>query len=146
MGILDGTTFTGCKFTGLFKNIILRDAQGEFKNMGTQFSNCDMEGLVFDNISIYGKNLFVNTKLPIGGLRLYANTNDSLIHRAKEICSKIDEDYKRESEVLFNEEIHSGQNPIIFDDLMINSFFKNDESRGLFDEIVNGYEIKTISS
>jgi hypothetical protein len=146
LDILNGTNFIKCKFTGLFKNIILIDAQGKLKSMGTQFFNCDLEGLRFDNISIYGKNLFVNTILPKSGLRFYMNINDSLVKRAKDICSKIDADFKIESEVIFNESIRSGQNPIILDDLFINSFFKTDDSRKLFNDIVKDCEIKTTSS
>lgn len=139
--ILNGTKFIECIFTGLFKNIILRDTQVELMHYRTQFYNCDLEGLIFDNISIYGKNVFVNTKLPKSGLRYYMNPNDSLIIRAKDICSKIESDFKIESEIIFNESNHSGQHPIILDDLFLDSFFKTEDSRNLFNEIVKDYEI-----
>jgi uncharacterized protein YjbI with pentapeptide repeats len=169
MTILEGTKFLNCKFSGLFKNIILRDCEDRtikaetssnksvFSNffrslisgvakdhqfiMGTNFTLCNMEDLIFQNMSIYGKKLFINTKMPKKGLRLYRNSNDDLIRRAKEKCTIINDEYKSKFEVIFWEETHSGQEIIILDDYLIESFFDSSTSRKIFDDLVKGYEI-----
>ncbi len=141
LDILNGTTFYNCTFSGKFKNIILRDSNGNLINSGTQFSMCDLRNLSFEDVSIYGKDLFPNTKLPKSGLLFYDNKNDALIKKAKEICSKIKEDYKIEVEVIFNANLHSGQGIIILDQFFLDTFFKTENSKHLFEKIVENYRI-----
>jgi hypothetical protein len=139
--ILNGTSFRNCTFSGKFKNIILRDSQGDLKNWGTQFFNCNLGNLIFEDITIYGKNLFQNTVLPKNGIQLYNNKNDILINKAKEICKEIEEDYKIDVETIFNSSLHSGQCVIILDTYFLGTFFKNESSKALFEQIVEKFKI-----
>jgi len=139
--ILGGTNFIDSSFSGLFKNIVLRDSTGDLKNHGTNFLNCNLENLIFKDIHIYGKEVFKNTILPKKELLLLDNKDDKLIKRTIEICSNVSSDIKIESEIIFKPSLRSGQEIIILDKSFINTFFKSDNSRKLFDEIINGFEL-----
>lgn len=141
LDLLNGTTFYNCTFSGKFKNLILRDNNSNLINSGTQFKMCDLKNLIFENVSIYGKNLFLNTKLPDEGLLFYDNRNDALINKAKEICSEIKDDYKVKIEVIFNANLHSGHDIIILDQFFLDTIFETENSKDLFEEIVKNYKI-----
>lgn len=136
-----GQHFYDCKFSGVMKNPILNDKHPKVKNNETVFKNCDLTDLTFHNVSLYGKNVFINCILPASGIRLYDNLNDKLIERAEQICSNVESDHKIESEVIFRRTLKQGQNPIILDNLFLDSFFKTENSRKIFEEIVKGYEL-----
>lgn len=139
--LFHGTNFHKCEFSGSMKNHILYDKSSKFKGWETEFIECDFSQLTFDHLNIYGKNIFKNCVLPKNGIRLYRNSNDELIQRSEDICSHIDTDHKIESEVIFRRSMMTGQDPIIIDDLFLESFFKTVESRRIFDEIVEGYQL-----
>jgi hypothetical protein len=62
--------------------------------------------------------------------------------KAHEICSMISNLDKIESEIIFKRDLKSGQNPIILDNLFLDSFFKTPDSRKIFETIVSGFEYK----
>ncbi len=139
--LFEGQYFEECFISGKIKNAILKDEHPEIKNTQTVFNKCNLTDTIFDNVSIYGKSIFRNTLLPIKGLRFFKNTDDSLIRRAQEICSQIDNDSKIESEIIFKTSFKKGQDPIILDELFLYSFFKTGDSKMIFEEIVTGYEL-----
>lgn len=128
------------------KNPILRDKHPSVDHSETVFESCDLKDLVFDNVSIYGNEVFRNCILPVEGLRLFDNTNDSLLERAQRICSEIDSEDKIESEVIFRKTTKHGQNPIILDEPFLHSFFETEKSRQIFEQIVKGFELKELKS
>lgn len=139
--LFKGQHFSNCTFTGSMKNHILYDNVSKSIRMDTVFKNCDLSGVIFDNVNIYGKNIFQNTILPKEGLKLLNNMNDELIQRAEEICMGIDSIEKTESIVIFQRTNKEGQNPIILDKIFLETFFKTEESRNIFENIVKGYEL-----
>jgi len=140
--LFEAALFSNCIFSGKIKNAIIKDRQQRTFKKIVVFDQCDLSGIVFDNISIQGKFCFENCVLPTRGIIKYRNENDSLIDRAYTICSKIESSSKIEAEVIFKRELRSGQNPIILDKLFLDSFFPTDDSRRIFENIVTGYEIK----
>lgn len=141
--LFEGSKFYNCIFSGVIKNAIIQDSKsGLFGKKIAVFNNCDLSDLFFDNLSLYGKIGLNNCILPKKGIRKFNNLNDSLIERANEICSKINNQDKLESEVIFKRDLKSGQNPIIFDELFLETFFKTSASRNIFETIIEGYEIK----
>lgn len=72
---------------------------------------------------------------------MFNNADDILIKRASQMCSEIKTDSKIESEVIFRATLKSGQNPIILDNLFLDSFFPDQNSKDLFENIVLGYEL-----
>ncbi len=136
-----GQHFYNCVLSGLMKNPILNDKHPKVGNNETYFKDCDLTNLIFDNVSIYGQNIFDNCILPESGIRLFDNTDDKLIQNAEEICRKIDSEDKIESEIIFKRDLKKGQNPIILDNLFLDSYFKTENSKKLFDVIVKGYEL-----
>ena len=138
-----GQHFRDCFLSGLMKNPILNDKHPQIENNETVFKNCDLTDLVFDNVSVYGKDVFEKCILPKRGVRLFDNTGDKLIERAEQICRNINSDDKIESEIIFKKEQKGGQNPLILDKLFLDSVFKTENSRKIFDEIINGYELNT---
>lgn len=140
--LFEDALFSNCVFSGSIKNAIIQDRKQKiFKNIPV-FDHCDFHEIIFDNLSLYGKYIFKNCILPSKGIKKFKNENDSLINRAVEICSKIENLDKTESEVIFMKKLKSGQDPIILDELFLDSFFKTQESRNIFDLIVKGYEIE----
>ncbi|WP_431126905.1 hypothetical protein [Flagellimonas flava] len=139
--LFTGQHFYDCRLSGLMKNAILNDKHPKVKNNETVFSNCHLADMTFDNVSLYGKSVFEDCIFPASGIRLYDNTNDRLIEKAEEICRKIETEDKVESEVIFRRTTKQGQNPIILDDLFLNSFFKTENSRKIFESIVSGHEL-----
>jgi len=146
MDLFTGQHFYDCQLSGLMKNPILNDKHPKINNNETVFKNCDLSGLILDNVSIYGKDVFDNCVLPAVGIRLFDNTNDRLIERAEEVCREIETNDKIESEVIFRKKLKQGQNPIILDDLFLNSFFKTEKSKKTFEDIVKGYELNKKNS
>lgn len=144
--LFSGQHFNNCQFSGLMKNPILRDQHPSTDHSETVFESCDLKDLVFDNVSVYGNEVFRNCILPVEGLRLFDNTNDSLLERAQRICSEIDSEDKIESEVIFRKTTKHGQNPIILDEPFLHSFFKTEKSRQIFEQIVKGFELKELKS
>ena len=140
--LFEAALFSNCIFSGKIKNAIIKDRKQKLFKKIVVFDHCDLSNIVFDNLSLYGKFGFENCVLPSKGIIKYKNENDSLIDRAAEICSKIDNSSKTESEVIFMKKLKSGQNPIILDKLFLDSFFPTDDSRRIFDTIVTGYEIE----
>ena len=140
--LFESSKFYNCTFSGVIKNAIIRDSKFGLSSKKTAvFNDCDLSSVIFDNLSLYGIGLN-NCILPKKGIRKFNNLNDSLIERANEICSKINSQDKIESEIIFKRDLKSGQNPIILDDLFLETFFKTNESRHIFNTIVEGYEIK----
>ncbi|MBK8805598.1 MAG: hypothetical protein IPO21_02665 [Bacteroidales bacterium] len=140
--LFEGSKFYNCTFSGVIRNAIIRDSKfGLFSKKTSVFNDCDLSSLIFDNLSLYGNGLN-NCILPKKGIRKFQNDKDSLIDKASEICSKIYDQEKIESEIIFKRDLKSGQNPIILDDLFLETFFKSTESRHIFDIIVEGFEIK----
>jgi len=140
LNLFEGQTFIECSFSGKIKNAILRDEHPNIKNAQTIFDKCNLSETIFDCVNIYGNSIFRNTYLPKKGIRLYKNQGDSLLKRAINFCSKIKDDSKIESEVIFRES-KRGQDPIILDEIFLSTFFKTNESKEIFDEIVKGFEI-----
>ena len=140
--LFTGLNFYDCTFSGVMKNPILKDKHPKIDNNETVFKDCDLSALTFENVSIYGKEIFNNCVIPTSGIRLFDNADDKLIQRADDICSIIETDDKIESEIIFKRDLKQGQNPIILDKYFLDSFFKTVESKKLFDKIVNGYELK----
>jgi uncharacterized protein YjbI with pentapeptide repeats len=141
LDLFTGQHFYNCVLSGLMKNPILSDKHPKVDNNETYFKDCDLTNLIFDNVSIYGKNIFDKCTLPESGIRLFDNTDDKLIQRAEEICRNIDSDDKIDSEIIFKRDLKKGQNPIILDNLFLDSFFKTDNSKKIFDEIVKDCEL-----
>ena len=139
--LFTGQQFINCFLSGLFKNSILNDKHPKIDNNETVFKGCDMGDLIFDNLSIYGKDIFNNCILPKFGIRLFDNTNDRLIEYAEQICNNINSDDKIETEIIFKRNLKQGQNPIILDNLFLESFFKTENSRKIFNEIIKGFEL-----
>jgi len=141
MNLFTGQHFYDCTFSGLMKNPILNDVHPKVENNETEFKDCDLSDLIFDNVTIYGKNVFYNSIVPSSGIRLFDNSNNQLIKRAQDICESIETDDKIESQIIFQHNLKQGQNPIILDNLFLDSFFKTDRSKQIFNEIVKGYEL-----
>ena len=139
--LFTGQHFKNCFLSGLMRNPILNDKHPQIENNETVFKNCDLTDLVFDNVSVYGKDVFEKCILPKLGVRLFDNTDNKLIERAEQICRNINSDDKIDSEIIFKRDLKKGQNPIILDKLFLESFFKTENSRNIFDEIINGYEL-----
>jgi len=140
--LFEGPKFNNCSFSGLIKNAIIRESKiGLFGKKISVFNDCDLSGVIFDNLSLYGSNGLESCILPKKGIRKFQNENDSLIEKAHAICSKIYNQDKVESEIIFKRDLKSGQNPIILDDLFLETFFKTPESRHIFDTIIEGHEI-----
>ncbi len=139
--LFTGQHFKNCVLSGLMKNPILHDKHPQIENSETVFNNCDMTDLIFDNVSIYGKDVFRDCVLPKQGIRLFDNTGDKLIERAEQICRNINSSDKIASEIIFRRDLKKGQNPIILDDMFLESFFETENSRKTFDEITKGYEL-----
>jgi len=134
--------FFDCSFSGKITNAIIKGrSPGLFKKKKFVFNHCDLGDVIFDNLSLYGKFTFNNCILPRKGIRKFRNENDILIDRAAEMCSKINNDTKIESQVIFDRKLKSGQDPIILDEISLNSFFYSEDSRKLFETIVNGFQI-----
>jgi hypothetical protein len=140
--LFENSQFVKCNFSGKIKNVIIRDRHPTNINEAFTFKQCDLSNIVFDHLSLYAKYGFIDCILPSYGIRKYKNDNDTLIERAIKLCSGIESDDKIEVEIIFDKDLLSGQNPIILDDLFLNSFFKTHESRKIFDEIVKGFEIE----
>lgn len=140
--LLVGVHFFNCIFSGLFKNQILSNKNSKTENNETIFEDCSLTNLKFNNVHIYGNNIFDNCILPKSGIGLFDNTNDKLINRAEEICKDLHSNDKIESEIIFKRELKNGQNPLILDELFLESFFKTNSSRKIFEEIVKGYEVR----
>jgi uncharacterized protein YjbI with pentapeptide repeats len=140
--LFEGSKFYNCTLSGVIKNAIIKDSKEGLlgKNIAV-FNDCDLSDMIFHKLSLYGKIGLNNCVLPNKGIRKFNNYNDSLIERANEICSKIGNLDKIESEVIFKKDLKSGQNPIILDDIFLASFFKTPNSKIVFDTIVNGFEI-----
>ena len=143
MDLFSGQHFHDCRLTGIMKNPILNDKHPKIKNNETVFKNCDLGEMIFDNVNIYGKNVFENCILPNSGIRLFDNTNNKLFERAEKYCGKIETAAKNPSEVIFRNTIRQGQNPIILDLLLLDSFFDTEDSKKIFEEIVLGFELNT---
>ena len=141
--LFEGSKFSNCTFSGVIKNAIIRDSKsGLFGKKTAVFNDCDLSGVIFDNLSLHGSIGLKNCILPQKGIRKFQNDRDSLIDKAYEICSKINSQDKIESEIIFKRDLKSGQNPIILDDLFLDSFFKTPDSKKIFDTIVYGFELK----
>ena len=140
--MFEGVDFDNCIISGRIKNAIFKDDHPNVKNTRTIFNNCDLSNLILDNVSIYGHEVFKKSILPKSGIRRFNNPNNILINRALQICSEIKDYSKYNSEVIFNPTLKSGQDPIILDELFLNSFFTNSNSKNLFEEIVLGYELE----
>ncbi|MFY0673718.1 MAG: hypothetical protein JXQ87_09945 [Bacteroidia bacterium] len=141
LDLFTGQHFYDCRLSGLMKNSILTDENSEIRNEETVFTDCDLSGLTFDNISIYGKDIFQDCILPEKGIRLFSNTNDGLLEKASKVCEEIESGDKVESEILFKKSFKQGQNPIILDELFLETFFKTENSRRIFENIVSGHEL-----
>lgn len=140
--LFTGQHFYDCEFSGVMKNPILNDKHPKIENNETVFKNCNLADLIFENVSIYGKNIFENCILPNSGIRLFDNENDKLIEKAEQVLQEIQTNDKLESEVIFRRALKGGQNPIILDNFFLNSFFKTKDSREIFERIVDGYELR----
>lgn len=137
-----GQRYYDCVLSGRIKSAILNDKHPKVRHSETMFIDCDLSQLIFDNVNIYGKNIFKNSILPHTGIRLFDNTNDSLLDKAKTILDTVETKAKIESKVIFLQCVKRGQNPIILDEIFLNSFFKTDESKRVFDTIINGHELE----
>jgi hypothetical protein len=141
--LFEGSKFYNCTFSGLIKNAIIRDSKtGLFSKKTPVFNNCDLSEVIFDNLSLYGSKALESCILPKQGIRKFQNEDDSLIEKAHEICSRINNLDKIESEIIFKRDLKSGQNPIILDNLFLDSFFKTPDSRKIFETIVSGFELQ----
>jgi uncharacterized protein YjbI with pentapeptide repeats len=143
--LFEGQLFEECVISGKIKNAILKDEHEKIENSQTVFERCDMTNVIFDNVSIYGKSIFKDSILPKKGLRIFKNIDDSLLTKAKEICANIDSGEELDLEIIFRPSLKKGQDPIIFDEFFLRTFFKTDEVKRLFELIVDGHETKISS-
>jgi uncharacterized protein YjbI with pentapeptide repeats len=143
--LFEGQIFEECIISGKIKNAILRDEHEKVENSQTVFEKCDLTNVIFDNVSIYGKSIFKNSILPKKGLRIFKNIDDRLLIKAKEIFANIDSGEQLDLEILFRLSLKKGQNPIIFDEIFLRTFLKTNDTKRLFELIVEGYEITICS-
>lgn len=139
--LFNGQHFYNCVFSGILKNPILYDKHPQIENNETVFKNCDLANLLFDNVNIYGKDIFENCILPKSGIRLFDNAGNKLIQRAEDICRKINSEDALASEIIFKRELKKGQNPIILDNLFLKSFLKTEHANNIFYKIIKDFEI-----
>jgi hypothetical protein len=140
--LFEGSKFYKCSFSGLIKNAIISDSKARlFGKKISVFNDCDLSEVTFDNLNLYGSIGLSSCINPKKGIRKFRNDNDSLIEKAIKVCSNILTQEKIETEVIFNRDLKSGQNPIILDVLFLDSFFKSSESRKIFESTVKEFEI-----
>jgi uncharacterized protein YjbI with pentapeptide repeats len=137
--LLSGTVFKDCEFSGVFKNLLIRETKVNQAGWGTSFVGCNLLDVVFDNLSIYGNIFFENTQLPKSGIILLNNANDILITRAKEIYSNQPAEIADTLSILFRDSIHSGQQILIFDNYFLDDFLKSDEIKRVFNIIIQDH-------
>jgi hypothetical protein len=76
--------------------------------------------------------------LPKKGLRIFKNIDDRLLTKAKEIYANIDSGEELDLEIIFRPSLKKGQDPIIFDEIFLRTFLKTNETKRLFELIVDG--------
>jgi len=136
----DGMVLRNCSFTGNFNNMIWR---GETFNGGPKMiiDNCDFSRSTFSNISIYAGINFDNSILPASGIRVFENPGGSFSKALREACEDIVGDDGLTLQALGNEDCFSNQDPVIFDQPLLNNMLKSEASRFAFDTIAGGFEI-----
>jgi uncharacterized protein YjbI with pentapeptide repeats len=141
LDIFTGQQFKDCKFSGKIQNAILIDKYPSEKRE-TFFERCDLTNLQFEHVNIYGRNIFRDCLLPTFGLRYFDNKNNILLNRIKTIENTFDRETLISVNALFRQEIYSLRDKIILDNPTIESILNNDDSRRLFEQLVNEFEIK----
>ena len=115
--------------------------------IGVIFNKCDLENMVFENTSLYGRNLFFQCTLPKTGMTYLDNKNNQLIKRAEEIISTIEnKDIAIPTSILFSREYHLNQDVIMIDNVLLEGMLKSKEEYQLYESIVKGNIITTANN
>lgn len=139
--ILTNVTFINCTFRGKFINTILYSKTIKQPFGPILFNNCDLSELGFENVSIKGSEIFNNCRLPKKSVRYFQNNNNELLEKSIKFCASNSSQIALVSSILFDKELSINQNPIMFDDTLLSTIFDSEESRNLFERIVDGFEI-----
>ncbi len=143
--ILQGTHFKDCTLSGKIENSILNDFQEKIPNNYTIFENCNLQDIVLKNISIYGKNVFRNTKLPRESIRIFENKDNQLYTFALKKIDKIKDLNVTGLKTIFRDTSILDHELLILDEYLINSIFTDKTERILFESIVKDFEVKISS-
>jgi uncharacterized protein YjbI with pentapeptide repeats len=138
---LYGVEFHNCTFSGKFINCMFNDLKPQSRNhpIGVRFIECDLENMVFENTSIYGKDLFIQCTLPKSGMTYLDNKNNQLIRRVEEIISTIEnKDIVIPTSILFSREYHLNQDVIMIDHVLLEGMLKSKDEYQLYESIVKG--------
>jgi hypothetical protein len=135
-----GATFQGCTISGLLKNVYLYGGKKPERRSGTSFKNCDLSGAVFKNVDIVGAGVFTESSLPSTGIRIFSNSYDSLVRKANNPAIASDSESLEIVRTLFQINIKSNQDPIIFDTEYLKSILDTVAKRIMFEAIVDGFE------
>ncbi len=75
-GLMHGLKFSKCAFSGEFRNLIFVGEQ-DTNGWATRFEDCDLGGVILDNVSFVAGVDLGTVKLPASGIRVFANTDDA---------------------------------------------------------------------
>lgn len=133
--IFMGAIFEHCQFSGSFSNNIFINEKRWFKKYST-FNNCDLSDVNFENITFNSVRTFKECKLPEKGIRLFRNDNNDLLNF---INSRQDSELTNSIRILFDSQLKQDQNPLIFDEVTLNTFLQSSELQ-LFKQLTSDYE------
>lgn len=141
---LYGVEFIGCTFSGKFVNCIFNDFGYPKKStLGVRFRNCNIEGMVFRNTSIYGRELFTDCSLPKNEMIYLNNRDNCLISRAEELISRIgDRSITTLMSVLFDKSIHFNQDVIMIDETTLKGMIRSPQEYELYRSVTDEFVIK----
>ena len=138
--MFEGPNFINCSFSGRIKNAIINnEAAHLWGGKCPIFENCDFKDAIFDNFNIYGSLGLNGSILPKNGILKFRNDNNELFLKIREMSAGIENDMMISIWALFSSK--SGQNPIIFDELCLNSFFDTADAQQLFDSATDRFRI-----
>ena len=141
---LTGVEFISCTFSGKIINCILDDFQKARRYpSAVRFKNCDLAKVVFENTSIYGKDVFIDCSLPKNKMVYLDNRDNYLVARAEELVSEIrDKELTISIAVLFDRRIRSKQDIIMIDEALIAGLLKSPEEYQLYQSVISGRIIR----
>jgi hypothetical protein len=139
--ILQDVTFTNCVFSGKLADAIMFGREFRREAGTVRFDRCDLSSLLLENVNIKGTGIFVQTRLPKQGVRKFNNPTDDLLEHAVKVISRYPDDIARPCSILFKRDLRGGQDPVVFDEIMLAKVLETAETRDLFEEIVTGFEM-----
>ncbi len=145
VNILHGVEFNDCTFSGKFINCMLNDLKSQSRKhpVGVRFNGCDLENMIFENTSLYGRNLFFQCTLPKTGMTYLDNKDNKLIMKAEEIISTIEnKDIVVPISILFSREYDLNKDVIMIDDVLLKGMLRAKEEYQLYESIVQGNVIE----